>query len=280
MFYKSWLLAEKIAAIALIFTILSFVAAILVIPEFRRFVGLEETPTLTSRPDSLRYYQELTSELGKIKREKIRDEKAIEKLTQELQQLQAALSKTEKRPVSIMPTPKKPTDSKSNFNGREPLFPRSTSKSDLSEFEMKPMLIKMNFFDKRMNENGDGFPNDFELGKDKQLVIDNATHLMWQKSGSEYRMSHDQAQAYIGSLKIARFAGYSDWRLPTLEEAMSLMEASKRKDDLYIDPVFDHQWAIWTSDKTASSEAWMVSFDRGSCTYKSIDCYVRAVRVQ
>jgi len=161
---------------------------------------------------------------------------------------------------------------------RTPLF-RSTFKSDLSEFEMKAMLFNRNFFDKRMNENGDGFPNNFDLENDNQAVVDNATQLIWQQSGSEYRMSHNQAQAYIDSLNNASFAGYSDWRLPTLEEAMSLMEASKRKDDLHIDRVFDHQWAIWTSDKTASSEAWMVSFDRGSCTDKSIDCYVRAVRV-
>lgn len=161
----------------------------------------------------------------------------------------------------------------------QPVF-RSTSKSDLSEFEMKAMLFNRNLFDNRMNENGDGFPNNFDLENDNQVVVDNATQLIWQQSGSEYRMSHDQAQAYIDSLKNARFAGYSDWRLPTLEEAMSLMEASKRKDDLHIDKVFGRQWAIWTSDKTASSEAWMVSFDRGSCTYKSIDCYVRAVRVQ
>ena len=142
------------------------------------------------------------------------------------------------------------------------------------------MLFERKFFDKRWNENGDGFPNNFELGNNNQIVLDNAAYLMWQKSGSEYRMSHDQAQAYIGSLNIARFAGYSDWRLPTLEEAMSLMEASKRKDDLHIDKAFGDQWAIWTSDKTASSEAWAIYFDRGSCTYKSIDSYVRAVRVQ
>ena len=160
-----------------------------------------------------------------------------------------------------------------------PLF-RSTSRNDLSEFQAKTMLARRNFFDKRMNENGDGFPNNFELGKDNQMIIDNATHLIWQKAGSSYRMSYYQTQAYIDSLNIARFAGYSDWHLPTLEEAMSLMETSKRKDDLHIHPVFGHQWAIWTSDKTASSEAWAVYFDRGSCTYKSIDSYVRAVRVQ
>lgn len=159
-----------------------------------------------------------------------------------------------------------------------PIF-RFTSKNDLSEFETKTMLTQNNFFDKRMNESGDGFPNDFELRENGQIVIDNATHLMWQQSGSRHRMRHNQAQVYIDSLNSAKFAGYSDWRLPTLEEAMSLMEVLKRKDNLHIHQVFDQQWGIWTSDKTVSSEAWAIYFDRGSCTYKTIDCFVKAVRL-
>ncbi|MCK6620702.1 MAG: DUF1566 domain-containing protein [Calditrichia bacterium] len=78
------------------------------------------------------------------------------------------------------------------------------------------------------------------------------------------------------------FAGYSDWRLPTLEEAISLMEREE-KNGLYIDPLFDsRQWRIWTADKESASRAWVVLFDLGYCNrrdlYHGYDVFVRAVR--
>jgi len=40
-------------------------------------------------------------------------------------------------------------------------------------------------------------------------------------------MTYEKVQAYIAQLNRANFGGYSDWRLPTLEEAMCLMEPIK-----------------------------------------------------
>jgi len=57
-----------------------------------------------------------------------------------------------------------------------------------------------------------------------KLVIDHATGLMWQQGGSDGFMTFAAAQEYVQKLNREKFAGYSDWRLPTLAEAMSLME--------------------------------------------------------
>jgi len=114
-----------------------------------------------------------------------------------------------------------------------------------------------------------------------KLVIDRSTGLMWQQGGSEERITFADAQKYITQLNREKFASYSDWRLPTLEEAMSLMEPKENSADLYIDPVFDksQRW-IWATDKEASGGAWYVSFYSGSCThyYEHYYSSVRAVR--
>ena len=69
--------------------------------------------------------------------------------------------------------------------------------------------------------------------------MDYASSLMWQQSGADKYMEYEKAKEYVDQLNRDQFAGYSDWRLPTLEETMSLMEPTKNKNGLYIDPLFD-----------------------------------------
>ena len=94
-------------------------------------------------------------------------------------------------------------------------------------------------------------------------------------------MDFDAALAYIKKLNGRSFAGFKDWRLPTLEEAMSLMEPKQKNRNLYIDPIFDkkQQW-IWTSDKESASSAWVVYFYDGTCHLYHVyyGTFVRAVR--
>jgi hypothetical protein len=96
-------------------------------------------------------------------------------------------------------------------------------------------------------------------------------------------MPYVKTREYIQALNRDKFAGFNNWRLPTLEEAMSLMKPKKMNADLYIDPVFDtRQWCIWTVDRSpvGSREAWLVYFSSGSCNWFHIvsNNYVRAVR--
>ncbi|HLC16414.1 MAG TPA: DUF1566 domain-containing protein [Thermodesulfovibrionia bacterium] len=152
------------------------------------------------------------------------------------------------------------------FKGK-PMELRSTPK-ELSEDEVKAMLKTKGFYDRDWNKNGKGIENDYEIKviNGDKVIVDRTTDLMWQKSGSPSYMIYADAERYINELNDNRFAGFNDWRLPTLEEAMSLMEPTQKNKNLYIDPLFNgkQKW-IWTADMTSSSVAWVVFFYNGDC---------------
>jgi hypothetical protein len=111
---------------------------------------------------------------------------------------------------------------------------------------VKYMLKRHNFFDSYWNISG-SFNNDFVDNGDG-TVTDRATGLLWQRSGSSRSVTWRRAELYIDKLNRNQFAGYSDWRLPTIDELASLLEESQ-KDEFHIDPVFDRkQERCWSSD--------------------------------
>ena len=165
---------------------------------------------------------------------------------------------------------------------------RRVARNNLAGETVKAVLRQYDFYcgeyswsQEWSNPQGRGLPNDFVLQSGGKIVLDRATGLMWQQSGSGEYMTYDKAPAYIAQLNRANFAGYSDWRLPTLEEAMSLMESKKLNEDLYIDPKFDKtQRYIWTADKESAGVAWVADFYGGYCGRYNVGFinYVRAVR--
>ena len=163
---------------------------------------------------------------------------------------------------------------------------RSTSRENFTGELVMEMLKDNGFYDGDWNDSASGFPNDFQLQNDVKVIFDHASGLMWQQSGSAKDISYDDAKKYVAQLNSDQFAGYIDWRMPTLEEAMSLMEPTGKSSGIYIDPVFDNtqRW-IWTSDMNNVSLAWLVNYVSGNCyTYPNdyfdftSGGYVRAVR--
>ncbi|MDR4509293.1 MAG: DUF1566 domain-containing protein [Candidatus Brocadiaceae bacterium] len=111
------------------------------------------------------------------------------------------------------------------------------------------------------------------------VVIDHTTGLMWHQSGSSDYISWNGAKDWIRNLNNRGYAGYKDWRLPTLEEAVSQLEPQRRKN-LYVDPVFhDEQWGIWTGDIHGSDGAWSVYFSLGNVRWNVKNRFVRPVRL-
>ena len=83
-----------------------------------------------------------------------------------------------------------------------------------------------------------------------EVVIDHATGLMWQRSGSGKDLPHEETVAYIQRLNQEGHGGFTDWRFPTSEELGSILERRGINNGLFIDPVFDDvQVSCWTADR-------------------------------
>jgi Protein of unknown function (DUF1566) len=111
-------------------------------------------------------------------------------------------------------------------------------------------------------------------------VIDISTGLMWQQATPANTMTWQQALAYCEGLSLG---GYTDWRLPTKNELISLVDYSHYSPTIDPDyfPGTAASW-YWSSTTYAGStyDAWFVHFDAGGVhDYgKGGSNYVRAVR--
>jgi len=126
--------------------------------------------------------------------------------------------------------------------------------------------------------------NDFEDLED--IILDRTTGLIWQKWHSKQELIYEDARKYVENLNQERFAGFSDWRLPTIPELSSLLENEKQSNGLFINPIFktDRPTEIWywcwSSDQRAGGGAWSVNFNLGDVYWNYMDYsyYVRVCR--
>jgi len=154
-----------------------------------------------------------------------------------------------------------------------------SSPIQVSEIGIEDIVYQFNFFDIHRNQSGD-FKNEF-IQNDNGTITDLETGLCWQTKGSPIYMTHPKAINYINNLNKKAFAGFSDWRLPTITELASLIENNINSDLLFIDPLFSpEQRYCWTSDRRSINNAWYITFISGGIFWDDINNrrYIRAVR--
>jgi serine/threonine-protein kinase len=114
-----------------------------------------------------------------------------------------------------------------------------------------------------------------------ETVTDRATGLVWQQSGSEFPLTWSGAKVYVQELNSSQFAGSRTWRMPTIDELMTLITELPQGEDYCIEPIFDQrQKRIWSCDRRSYIAAWYVSIDMGYVAWQDFTGYyhVRAVR--
>jgi Protein of unknown function (DUF1566) len=159
---------------------------------------------------------------------------------------------------------------------------RAQALNELAEHDYETLLEQKAAFEEFWNGEGRRLSNRYRTNErdGEQVVIDRLTDLTWQRSGSPHPLSFGEAEQYVNDLNKQRFAGHRTWRLPILDEAMSLMKPYKAYGALYIDSVFDRtQQSIWTEEETFEGARWVVTFSLGNCYVPvASHYYVRAVR--
>jgi len=119
-----------------------------------------------------------------------------------------------------------------------------------------------------------------------RVVIDHSTGLMWQQSGS-MRAPPDQVDRYLEQLNRQRYAGFADWRLPTIEELLSLVEATGDNKGVFVGAEFDPAQVLCLSADALSIHHHVrgraraaVQFEDGAlyAHFGNIKAQVRAVR--
>jgi hypothetical protein len=115
-------------------------------------------------------------------------------------------------------------------------------------------------------------------------VLDNTTNLIWDAGESSKSMTWKKALEYP-KVGLA-IGGFTDWRLPTVEELFCLADRTKFNPaiDTAFFPKCKGDW-YWSSTVDASSPgdyAWGVYFDGGFayCYRQGYEGLVRAVRAR
>ena len=134
---------------------------------------------------------------------------------------------------------------------------------------IKNMIFMYNFFESANNRSG-RFENKFVDNKDG-TITDLSTGLIWEKSGSIKTLNDYNAKQYVKRLNRSSFAGYSDWRIPTVEELASILHHIKSDKGVYLAPLFSaSQKRCWTIDGAEVfpyfdqlKSTWIVDFSSG-----------------
>ncbi len=98
-------------------------------------------------------------------------------------------------------------------------------------------------------------------------VSDTGSGLMWQTGDSHHELktglSWYDAVEYVDGKNLDKFGGFSNWRLPTMEELRGIWDSqrilmSKDGEQIGLPPVFKNEgsYYLWSGDERSLDNAW------------------------
>ena len=107
-------------------------------------------------------------------------------------------------------------------------------------------------------------PKSRYIKTDDNTVYDSLTSLMWMANDSrldkDKEMSWDEANEYAKEMNEQKFAGHSDWRLPTIGELEKLYDpGAEGRYKIRAPYELTAQW-VWSTTKGRSDQAWLFDF--------------------
>lgn len=141
-----------------------------------------------------------------------------------------------------------------------------------------------NAFYVRCIKSGQSFSPEYVRDNTNQIVTDISSGLMWQDDNYAKTATYNWTSA-ISTCEDMQLGGYSDWRLPNVNELTQLVDRSKSKpaiDSAFQDTASDDGDYYWSSTTYAKyiTNAWSVGFAYGisAGNGKTNSYHVRCVR--
>lgn len=162
--------------------------------------------------------------------------------------------------------PQLPDSKVTSFSGETVHLP--VEHRNINDDEIAGVVKRWNFFDAELNPSG-RFDNALVAAEDEDVIIDQRTSLMWQRGGVDIG-SIRMIQRQIDELNSEGFGGFSDWRMPTMEEALSLMEPVRNNKGTYLHESFSkEQPFIFVAAQRKPGGYWFVDYKQGRAFWSS-----------
>lgn len=154
------------------------------------------------------------------------------------------------------------------FNGQVEQVSFPDQVCDMNEEDIVQLVKQFGLVDHERNPDGSYEAQLVDSGDDL-TVIDKSSGLMWQREGIDINSYRSMCRA-VEKLNKESFAGYSDWRLPTPAEALSLMRKEKNSNDQFIHRSFSPgQPFIFVDAQRKPGGYWFVDYKHGRAFWAS-----------